>query len=313
MQESFDAINEMSGGRLQIQHFEGGSIVPGYDQLDAVQEGLLEACYTSLDADRGTIGDASCLTANSPSLMTAKEYLAWNFEGGGIDLIHEMYAKSGYNVHLVGPPICTSAEIFAWANKPMDSLEAFNGLKFRTMGMWGDILTELGASVVTLPGGELYEALSRGVIDAFEYANPFFDYQMAFYEIADYAVIPGIHAPWSTNYLIIGGDAWAELDDSLKRIVEEAAVASSIRGLSKFDYQDGIAMVEIHKRVTVLTLPVEVQEQVVRLAKDIYERTAAEDPMFAKFYNSQMEFLKSYRLNYYQNQPLPNLMAIMQQ
>jgi TRAP-type mannitol/chloroaromatic compound transport system substrate-binding protein len=313
MENYFNAVNEMSAGRLQVQNFEGGAIVPVFDELDGVQQGTLEAMYTSLDADRGTIGDASALNSNSPAIMTAKEYLAWSYEGGGLDLIHEMYDRAGYDVHVVGPPLCTSAEMFGWANKPLDSLEAFDGLKFRTMGMWGDILTELGASVVTLPGGELYEALSRGVIDAFEYTVPSMDYDMGWYEIAEYAIIPGIHAPWATNHLIIGGDEWAELDDSLKRIVEEAAVASSIRSLSKFDYLDGVAMVKIHELATVLTLPEEVQEEVVRLATDIYQREAAEDPFFAKFYGSQMEFLKSYRLNYYPAQPDPNIMAIMQQ
>jgi len=302
----------MAGSRFSILKVEHWCL--SSRSLTPFSKVLWRPCYTSLDADRGTLGDASCLTSNSPALMTPKEYLAWNYEGGGIDVLQEMYDEAGYDVHVVAPILVTSAELFGWANKRLDSLEAFEGLKFRTMGMWGDILTELGASVVTLPGSELYESLQRGVIDAFEYCSASMDYDMGFYEIADYCVIPGIHAPWATNYLIVGSDEWAALDDSLKQIVTEAGVSSSIKSLCRFDYADGLALVKIRETgTTILELPEEVQTEVVLLAKDIYGREAAKDPFFAKVYDSQMEFLKSYRVEYYPAQPSPNIMVKMQQ
>ncbi|MGA9261858.1 MAG: TRAP transporter substrate-binding protein DctP, partial [Desulfobacterales bacterium] len=56
----------------------------------------------------------------------------------------------------------------------------FKGMRVRTPGLYMDILNNLGASVSPLPGGEIYLALERGVIDAAEFSAPAIDYPMGF-------------------------------------------------------------------------------------------------------------------------------------
>ncbi len=47
-------------------------------------------------------------------------------------------------------------EVFAHSHKPIRSLADMKGFKMRTVGAWADILPKLGASVITLPGGEVF-------------------------------------------------------------------------------------------------------------------------------------------------------------
>jgi TRAP-type mannitol/chloroaromatic compound transport system substrate-binding protein len=86
-----------------------------------------------------------------------------------------------------------------------------------------DIMNDLGASVSPLPGGEVYLALERGVIDAAEFSAPAINYPMGFDEITKYVIQPGVHQPSVQCAIFINKDAWDELPDDLKWIVDTAA------------------------------------------------------------------------------------------
>jgi TRAP-type mannitol/chloroaromatic compound transport system substrate-binding protein len=72
------------------------------------------------------------------------------------------------------------------------------GLKMRIPGLGGDVMAKLGASPVSLPGGQIYENLVSGAIDATEWVGPWNDYFMKFYEAAKYYYYPGMHEPAET-------------------------------------------------------------------------------------------------------------------
>jgi TRAP-type mannitol/chloroaromatic compound transport system substrate-binding protein len=86
-----------------------------------------------------------------------------------------------------------------------------------------DIMNNLGASVSPLPGGEVYLALERGVIDAAEFSSPAINYPMGFDEITKYAIQPGVHQPGIQCALFFNKDAYEKLPEDLKWIVDIAA------------------------------------------------------------------------------------------
>jgi len=150
--------------------------------------------------------------------------------------------------------------------------------------------------VVYLPGGELYDALKRGVLDAFEYCDPALDYDMGFYEVAKYYQVPGIHSPQSDSYWVCNGKAWANLDPSLQKMVEEVTASSALKLMYKIHYLDALAMPKIKAAgVEIVTLPEAVQKEVVTKSRAYFELQAAKDPGFAKMYQSMTSFLKVYR------------------
>jgi TRAP-type mannitol/chloroaromatic compound transport system substrate-binding protein len=85
----------------------------------------------------------------------------------------------------------------------------------------------MGASVVMVPGGEIYESMQRGVIDAFQYTSPAGDVTMGFYEVIDYMYLSPVRQPCAGTMLAVNKDSWAELSPDLQAIVEHAFVGEA--------------------------------------------------------------------------------------
>ncbi len=221
-----------------------------------------------------------------------------------------MYDRRNYNVVALGTVGISSAELFGWYKKPITSLSDFKGLKFRTAGIWGEILTELGAAVIQCPGGEIFENMKRGVLDAFEYSTPGVDLSAGFHQLGAFMVGPGIHAPQSAFELLVNKKSWEKLTPDLKAIVKISAEAVTVRMLAYLDHQDVLAMDKLKEYGTKThKLPEDVQKEIVKKANELYDRKAKEDPFFAKVLNHQREFLKKYRAYKSFTQPDPNVMT----
>jgi len=287
-------IESMSSGRLVIEFFPGGAVAPATKEFDAVDAGIIEAAFTGMhyNIDKFSAGGLYNIICAGPTPM---EYLTWYLEGGGEELFQEMVKD--YNVVGVSIAQITRAEMFGFSNKRLDSLDAFKGLKFRTAGDWGEILTDyFGASVIFLPGGEVYEAFQRGVIDGFEYGSPSLNWPLGFHEIAKYGVFPGIHAPAVIAPYVVNRDAWAKLPDDLKDIAAEEWLAEAIRFYCESAVED-MAVIQKYKDygLEFLYVPEEVQKEVVTASFDFYDKKAAEDAFFARVWSSVSDFMKSWR------------------
>jgi len=291
-------INVASGGRLEITLYPSGAIVPGYEIFDAVDSHALDGQVSGISAQFGKFATAMFFD-KYPAGPNVLEIYTWLYQGGGLELWQELYDMNDINMHVVGPIGCSQAENFGWFPEKITSLDDFKGLKFRTQGTWGDVLTTLGASVVTMPGGEVYESAQRGVIDAFEYSTPAVDMSAGFHEIQPVMMEPGIHAPIALYDFIVNKDAWNELPDDLKVLVELGCQAGATWVLTDTDYQDIAAFKALQDYGTeVGVLPDEVVKEIVIVANEIWDEMAAEDPFFAKVLKSQRDFLKDYRAMY---------------
>lgn len=286
-------IAVMSDGRLVIEVFSGGAVVPSSKEFDAVDAGTIELAYTSYhyNMDKFSTGGLFAIVVAGPPPL---EYLTWYLNGGGKELADRMIQD--YNVVNVSIAQIGRAEMFGFANKPITTLDDFKGLKFRTAGDWGKILTNLGASVIFLPGGEIYEAFQRGVIDGFEYGSPAGNWGMGFHEIAKYGIFPGIHAPSVLAPYVVNKDAWAKLPPDLKAIAEEAWMSETIKFMSLAAVEDMAAIAKYKDYgLEFFQLPEEVQRDVEKAAADFYDEEAAKDPFFAEVLQSLREFSKAYR------------------
>ncbi|WP_438311523.1 TRAP transporter substrate-binding protein [Sporosarcina sp. FA9] len=288
-----EKVTEMSGGRLNITSLPSGSVVGGLEVFDAAENGVIDVAHS---ASFYWIGKepVAPLFAAIPAGLSPTEYIMWLYHGDGLDLWKEMYKD--YNFGFVGAAGMNNTEIFAWSNKPIESLDDFKGLKFRTVGIWGEILAKLGASVMTLPGAEIYGALDSGVIDAAEFANPESDYITGMHEVAKYAHVPGIHQPTSMMEILINKDSWDKLTPDLQKIVEEAAKATTIEGLGNSLAKDADALKKFVEHGTeIIRLSPEFIEDISEVAHDLYKEKSKADPFFKKVYESQMETRDAFR------------------
>jgi TRAP-type mannitol/chloroaromatic compound transport system substrate-binding protein len=286
------SVEDMSDGNFVIEFFPGGAVAPATKEFDALDRGIVEMAQTGMhyNMDKFSTGGLYNIICAGPTPIV---YITWYLEGGGEEMIQELFAD--YNVMGLSVLTIGRAEMFGYSNTPLDSMDDFEGLKFRTAGDWGEVLTEyFGASVIFLPGGEVYEAMQRGVIDAFEFSSPSVNVPFGFNEIAKYAMFPGIHAPGVLMPALVNKDAYAELPDGFKIILEHAILAECLRNHLVESDQDTWG-VEQHKAagMEIVYLSEEVQKEIEAAAEDFYSKRAEEDAFFAKVYNSVNEYKKA--------------------
>jgi len=180
-------IHEMSGGKFQISVHAGGELMPPFGVVDGVQSGTVEMAHTAPYYFVGK-DETFALGCTIPFGLNSRQMSAWMYEGNGLKLMREFYAK--YNI-VSFPGGNTGAQMGGWYRKPIKSLADLKGLKMRTAGFAGKVMERMGVMPQALPGGEIYQALEKGVIDAAEWVGPYDDQKLGFYKVAPYYHFPG--------------------------------------------------------------------------------------------------------------------------
>ena len=289
-----EAITKASGGRLEVKPFVGGSVVPAYKELDAVHEGVLQMCYTCpmYNLDKWA---AAGLISSRPGALPGEALRTWFNYGGGAELMNKM--MEGYNVMTFpGALSPLPEEVFFHSKVKLETLDDIKGLKARCMGDGGEILARMGAATVIIPGGELYEAMQRGTIDAFEYSTLASNWVMHFNEVAEYVYLSPSRAPSDPQCVYVNKEAWEKLPDDLKQLVQDV-VDKWTQAQHEYLVYESVKAVDKFKEVgcEVLKVPKEIEDALYAEADKFYEeKSAEEDPIFAEIFNSMKEYGESY-------------------
>ncbi|MEM8698755.1 MAG: ABC transporter substrate-binding protein, partial [Pseudomonadota bacterium] len=134
----------------------------------------------------------------------------------------------------------TGVQMGGWFNKEMESADDFKGLKMRIPGLGGDVLAKLGASPVSLPGGQIYENLVSGAVDATEWVGPYNDFFMKFYEAAKYYYWPGMHEPGSQLSFGMNKAFYDGLSDTHKELIHAACNEENARQMAETMANNGV-------------------------------------------------------------------------
>jgi len=284
-------IDEMSGGRLKIQVFGAGELVPGLGVFDAVSQGTVEMGHGAAYYWAGK-APATQFFAAVPFGFNAQSMNAWLYSGGGMELWEEVYAKFNLKPFAAGN---TGVQMGGWFNKEINSMDDFKGLKMRIPGLGGKVLAKAGGNAVLVAGGEIFTNLDRGVIDATEWVGPFHDLKMGFYKAAKYYYAPGWHECGTTLESMVNLDAWNKLPDDLKAIVETAMYRANLWMISEFEAKNNAALKTLvnEHNVQLKQFPEAVLKELKKLSREVLKEVAAGDPMSKKAYDSFIEFQKN--------------------
>jgi TRAP-type mannitol/chloroaromatic compound transport system substrate-binding protein len=289
--EVAERIGALTDGRLRVDLFEPGELVPPFSIVDAVREEKVQAGYTWLGYDQGKLAVAALFGA-VPFGMEPWEYMAWWYDGGGEALAAEIYAPLGVRLELCG---LIGPETAGWFRVPVERPEDLQGLKIRFAGLGGDVVQRLGASVTMLPGGEIFQALERGAIDATEFSLPVVDERLGFDRVAGYNYFPGWHQPFTAFHLVIGERAWRDLDGPLRAAVTAACTAGVTRNLARAEaLQGGVLRSLEAKGVQTRLLPPAVLAAIRRASDAVLEERARGDAAFARVLAHQRAFTAEY-------------------
>ncbi|MEM8959423.1 MAG: TRAP transporter substrate-binding protein [Pseudomonadota bacterium] len=288
-----EKLTEASDGSIQMRIYEPGKLVPPFDILQSVSDGKVEAGYTWIGYDQGKV-PAVPLFAAVPFGLKPWAFTGWYYYGGGHDMLQEVYANKGFNVHaqlcgIIGP------ETAGWFAEPIESLADYEGLKIRFAGLGGKVMERLGASVTMMPGGELFQALEKGTIDATEFSMPAIDQILGFDQIVKYNLFPGWHQPFTAQYMLINKDEWEKATPAQKALVEAVCTAAVTRGLAEGEYKNGTVIAGFQEAgVNANQIPEDILLELKAITAEVLAEEAANDEYFARIYESQQAFQKDY-------------------
>lgn len=290
-------VTQASGGRLELTPHPAGAIVPAMKGFDGVNDGVIDFAPdpSSFWVDKFPAGGMFTYTVNG---LSPTELLHWYVQGGGNKLAQKMV--EGYNVKILDVPAhLRSAETFMWANKPIKSVADIKGLKFRTGGDDGVMFSRMGASVVMIAPGEIYEAIKRGILDGFQLSSPAADITFAAHEAAKYMYVSPVRQPGELIFQAVNSKKWAELPDDLKLLFESESLATSVRYYMSVLAKDIEAFAFYKKYGTVIEpIPKDVEDELGKQAEIFYNEQAAKSAFYADVLKSWRDFQKLYRSSF---------------
>ncbi len=288
-------IGEMSNGELEIKVYGAGELVPALGVFDAVAGGTAEMGHSTAYYWKGK-HEATQFFSTVPFGLTAQEINGWLQYGGGQQLWDEIYNPFGLKAFPAGN---TGVQMGGWFNQEINQLEDFSGLVIRMPGLGGEVLRRLGATVQTIPGGEIFQALKTGAIDATEWVGPYNDLAFGFHQAAKYYYWPGWHEPGTAMEAMINRNAWDQLPNDLQKIIQCACSTVNDHMLAEFTTRNSTALETLVKQhgVQLRKFSDEILSSIGVTAKEVIHEVAKKDPNTNRVYNSFIEFRKN-SLNY---------------
>ena len=280
-------IRDMSDGRLNIQVFGAGELIPAFEGFDAVRAGTVEMNHANSYFWTGKTFAAQYFTA-VPFGMNFQGVNGWFYDGGGIDLWNEVYAPFGMVAMPCGN---TGVQMTGWFKKEIKTVADLKGLKMRIPGLAGKVYANLGVDVKVLPGGEIFPALERGVIDAAEFVGPFQDRRLGLHKAAKFYYTTGWHEPATVSELLINKAAWEKLPKDLQAIVSNASAACNVISEGWCQKANSDAMEDLKKQgVIARPLPDDVIKALRAETDKVLAEAISKDPLTKKVHDSYFAF-----------------------
>jgi TRAP-type mannitol/chloroaromatic compound transport system substrate-binding protein len=285
-----DSVKLASGNRLDIKLFSAGELVGAMESFDAVSKGQADIGHDWPGYWKGK-NENFVSFASVPFGLDTEGYNIWLYERGGLEQMQELYGR--YNLYAL-PGGNGGQEMGFFSNKKASKMADFKGMRVRTPGWQMDIMNNLGASVTPLPGGEVYLALERGVIDAAEFSSPAINYPMGFDDITKYVIEPGVHQPSVQCALFINKDSYNALPDDLKWIIDIAAKETQLWSSAWQENLNTEAIKMFKEKVEFVRMDDDAITSFAKQTKSYLDSVKAKYPDVKKTLDSQEEFKKDF-------------------
>ena len=310
-QEFCKRMGEISEGKLVFEGFPAGAIVGTFEMFDAVKAGVFEA-YHSFDVYWvGKVPVCTFLSSYPFGMDRPDQWDTWYEYLGGKEIAREAYGA--HNMMYLGP--IQHDDNLIHSKVPIRSFEEFKGKKIRYPGgIIADIYRAAGVSTVLLPGGEVYPALEKGVIDASDYVGAAVNYNLGYGEIAKYIIMgppstPCLHQPVDLMSIEVNMGKWKALPKYLQDMVEALVKWHSWDHYAAIQKADIQAFEDFQKKqgVTIIRLKESDIEKFKKFAPPLWVTWAKKQPLALKAFKSQWEYMKSIKVGYYTEKDMVDL------
>ncbi len=281
------AVKAMTGGKFEISVHAAGELMPAFGVVDGVQQGSVECAHTAPYYFFGK-DETFALGCAIPFGLNSRQMTAWMYEGNGMKLMREFYAK--FNI-VNFPGGNTGAQMGGWYRKEIKSLADMKGLKMRIGGFGGKVIERIGGVPQNIPGGEIYQALEKGTIDAAEWVGPYDDLKLGFNKVAPNYYYPGWWEGGPQLDFFINNKAFEALSPEYKAIVEAAAAQAHSDMQAKYDARNPAALKQLVGAGTKLRpFPKDVMNAAFKASMEIYGELSAKNENWKKIYADYSKF-----------------------
>ena len=282
-------VAALTDGKFLIRPRAAGELAPGLGVLNAVEEGSVPIGHTVSHyyTDRGFV---IALNNGLPFGLTARQQNAWLYEGGGLELLQEIHAD---RFNIIQFPVGNSGvQMGGWFNREINSVSDLAGLRMRIPGIAGQVMERLGVTVQMLPGGEIFQALASGAIDAAEWVGPYEDERMGFHTVASYYYYPGWWDPGSSVEVQINLNEWNNLPQQYQEVLKTAAYEVNVRVMARYDARNPVALRRLINDggVNLRPFPDDLLKAAEEAAFELFDETAAADADFASIFKEWLAF-----------------------
>lgn len=288
-----ERITLMSGGRLQVDVFAAGEIVPAFATFDAVANNTVEMAHTAALYWQSVFPAAGLFTT-APFGLSPVEHQAWIEFMGGQALWDELYAPRGVRGFLAGN---TGPSMGGWFRKPIQAASDIKGLRIRVQGLGAQIYERLGATPMAIAAGEILPAIEKGVIDGVEFLGPANDFDTGIARYAPYYYMPGFNKPNGASECLVNRARFEALPPDLQAIIAEACRAEHGQGLAESFQTNASALISLLQ-----TYPIKIERFPDSLLIEAFSATrslmvdiAERDPLSKRIVSHYGEAQKSLR------------------
>jgi len=211
-----DEVYQKTGGKLVIDWFGPGDLVPLPEMISSCGAGVIEMIMTGFPFDSNWIPEAMVAMGLPGSWQTYEQDMKYFKQFGALEFFRESYAKQ--NLYLLGP-IPFGRFVYMTGSKKLSSPSDMKGLKVWGRPPMAFVTKQLGGQHADIPNEELYMALKLGTIDGMTYSIPELK-TMGFYEVVKYIYMP---APIRVGNIemSISMSAWKALGPELQKEVQK--------------------------------------------------------------------------------------------
>ncbi len=281
-------FNKCSDGRLVLDIYPAGALFGPQQIFSAVKRGVIAMGTVSPAYLRGEASLAG-IAAGLPFAFRNIWELLYYFKDMGFEaMLREQIAEHGV-AYFSTKALPTEMVV----KEPIESWEDFTSLTIRSSGVFQIFLSRAGAAASYIPGGELYTALSSGVVDAAHWGDARGAVSRNLFEVAEYLVQPALGI--GVDAMVINQEALDALPPEIGECVVET--------MNTFFWQRSIEYIYVNRLarahavqdlgVEINQLPPEVVNRLTAIAVESWEEQAEKGPEAAEAIAMLKEFLAS--------------------
>ena len=279
LDQLIEDVKTLTDGKLVINQIPPGGMVKSPQTLSATGQGAIDmaityGCYHGGDLP---VGAASFALPGDP--RDVWELYNFYYEDGALDFLREQYKTR--NVYYLAPAVWPGYAMMS--KKKVETLDDIKKLKVRASGTMAKMLHKVGVGTTFIPFAEIYQAMSRGTIDATVSGSHAENYLQNLQEVASYMVEPDFSSA-QTMEILVNLDKWNAMPEKMQVAFKTAAQKASLHYTRIFMNMTKTATQDMKAEgCELVTLSDQTMEDIRQASYETWEEIASKDKATAEF------------------------------